>query len=815
LQAIRDRFFATGNPVDVLSERSAIVDSAILTAFAGHLRAAFPSGMALLAVGGFGRSELFPNSDVDVLILVDKPPQEQSARDALSTFLRELWDGGLRLSHSVHTVEECCTYHSTNLELNISLLDQRFLCGDADLYEKLHLRLPKFYASERLTITRHLIRQARERHEKFQNTVFHLEPNVKESPGGLRDLQLIGWLAKLRDPAREAPDWLAELGPEIRFLHTVRCYLHFHAGRDQNLLQFDLQEELAKLPSQPRIPVEQWMRQYFLCARKIHRASLQAIDTAESLLPSGLLTQLRQWRSRLSTSEISVSKDRLYLRAPQMLETDPELALRLIRFAGRHGLPLAPDTERRLVQALPALESHFSQPSPVWYHLQEIFALPHADLALRLLHETGVLAALMPEWKMIEGLVIRDFYHRYTVDEHTLIVAEHLYALRHTEDPALRRFADLLAEVESLPLLILAILLHDIGKSIDGPTHAAESTRLGEAVMERIQMPKEDRPFVRFLVEQHLLLSSIMNSRDLDDPATAVHLATKAGTVENLKYLTLMTYADISGVNPNSMTPWRLEQLWRVHSIGMRELTRELDTDRIHTDDDAPAHDFLEGFPSRYLRTHSQQEVLSHLQLEQIAREKGVGASLLRHGGVWKLTVITEDRPGLFASLVGALSGYGMDILKAEAFANQKGEILDSFTFADPGRTLELNPPEIEQLRATIEKAALGQVDIKSLLSRRRPPPTGKRGAFRPSIYFDSEVSHHATLVEIVTEDRIGLLYDFASVFAEEGCNIEVVLIDTEAHKALDVFYLTREGRKLTENEQFILEDKLRAVCLR
>lgn len=771
--------------------------------------------MALLAVGGFGRSELFPSSDVDVLILVERPPQEQAARDALSNFLRVLWDGGMRVSHSVHTVDECCTYHSTNLELSISLLDQRFLCGDSDLYSRLQLRLPKFFASERLTLTRHLIRQTRDRHDKFQTTVFHLEPNVKESPGGLRDLQMIAWLAKLRDPAREAPDWLAELGPEIRFLHTVRCYLHFHAGRDQNLLQFDQQEEMARLPFQARVPVEQWMRQYFLCARKIHRAALQAIDTAESLLPSGLLTQLRQWRTRLSTSEISVSKDRLYLRAPQMLETDPDLALRLIRFAGRHGLPLAPDTERRLVQALPIFEAYFADSRPVWNHLQEIFALPHAELSLRLLHETGVLAAIMPEWKLIEGLVVRDFYHRYTVDEHTLIVAEHLLSLRGSTDATLHRFSELLAEVESLSLLIFAILLHDIGKSIDGPTHAIESTRLGEAVMERIQMPHEDRQFVRFLVEQHLLLSSIMNSRDLDDPATAIHLAQRAGTVENLKYLTLMTYADISGVNPGSMTPWRLEQLWRVHSIGLRELTRELDTDRIHTEDDAPAHDFLEGFPSRYLRTHSQQEVSSHLELEQKAREKGVGASLVRHGGVWKLTVITEDRPGLFASLVGALSGFGMDILKAEAFANQKGEILDSFTFADPGRTLELNPPEIEQLRATIEKAAMGQLDVKSLLSRRRPSAAAKRGEFRPSIYFDSDVSHHATLVEIVTEDRIGLLYDFASVFAEENCNIEVVLIDTEAHKALDVFYLTREGRKLNENEQFLLEDKLRAVCLR
>jgi [protein-PII] uridylyltransferase len=436
-------------------------------------------------------------------------------------------------------------------------------------------------------------------------------------------------------------------------------------------------------------------------------------------------------------------------------------------------------------------------------------------LALRTMHETGLLGALLPEWRMIEGFVIRDFYHRYTVDEHTLIVAENLLALRKSTEPSRRRFAELLTEVDSLPLLVFAILLHDIGKSIDGPTHAQESARLGESMMARIQMPEDQRPFVRFLVEQHLALSSVMNSRDLDDPGTAKDLATRAGTVENLRYLALMTYADISGVNPTAMTPWRLEQLWRVYSIGLRELTRELDTDRIRTRSDAPASDFLEGFPSRYLRTHSTEDIEAHLALEAKARLSGVAVDLTRQAGVWKLTLITLDKPRLFASIAGALSGFGMDIVKAEAFANAKAEVLDVFTFADPGRALELNPSEIDRLRATIEKAALGTLDVRQMLDRRvRPQPKQRGERLRPTIYFDSDASAHATLVEIIAEDRIGLLYDFARVFAESNCNIEVVLIDTEAHKALDVFYLTCEGRKLTENEQFVLEDRLRVACL-
>jgi len=819
LQKIKERFFSDGNPVAVLAERTALVNNVLCSAFLEHLAPVYPKGMTLLAVGGYGRSELFPHSDVDVLILVERAPADDRSRDALSTFLRVCWDSGLRISHSVHTVDECCEYHQTNVELNISLLDQRFLCGDDALYRSLSVRLPKFIAAERQVLLRHLIRQTRERHEKFQNTVYHLEPNVKEAPGGLRDLHVIGWLAKLQDPSRELPDWLGELGPEIEFLYTLRCYLHFTAGRDQNVLQFDAQEDIVRQPFitgiDPAKPIESWMRRFFLSARRIHRAALQAIDVSETMVPSGLFTQFREWRSRLSTSEISVAKERLLLRNPQMLESEPELALRLMTFIARHGLVLATDTERRISRAIPAIEAYFAEPRPLWNHLREIFSLPHAMLALRTMHETGLLGALLPEWRLIEGFVVRDFYHRYTVDEHTLIVAQNLLALRKQSEGPRRRFAELLTEVDSLPLLILAILLHDIGKSIDGPTHAMESARFGETIMARVRMPEEQRPFVRFLVEQHLALSSVMNSRDLDDPATAKDLASRAGTVENLRYLALMTYADISGVNPSAMTPWRLEQLWRVYSIGLRELTRELDTDRIHVEPDAPASEFLEGFPIRYLRTHSKEEVEAHLALEQQARKSGVAVELARHGGVWKLALVTLDRPRLFASIVGALSGFGMDILKAEAFANAKGEVLDAFTFADPGRALELNPPEVDRLRSTIEKAAMGTLDVRQMLERRvRPQPKPRGERLRPSIYFDSEASSHATLVEIIAEDRIGLLYDFARVFAESGCNIEVVLIDTEAHKALDVFYLTCEGRKLTENEQFVLEDRLRAACL-
>ena len=264
------------------------------------------------------------------------------------------------------------------------------------------------------------------------------------------------------------------------------------------------------------------------------------------------------------------------------------------------------------------------------------------------------------------------------------------------------------------------------------------------------------------------------------------------------------------------MTPWRLDQLWRIYIIGHRELTRELDTDRIKAPQgvSASAAGFLEGLPVRYLRTHTGEQIEEHARLAAVAADNGVGLEVKKESGVWRLSLITKDRPRLFSSIAGALSAFGLNIVKAEAFSNQRGEIVDAFTFTDPGRNLELNPSETDRLKSTLERVALGKADVRALLSgRRKADPPSQRERLRPSVEFDNEASGHATLVEIMAEDKPGLLYELATVFSETGCNIEVVLIDTEAHKALDVFYVTRAGEKLKDSDLGAVEERLLVVC--
>jgi [protein-PII] uridylyltransferase len=792
--------------------RTEEVDRVVKAAADEHLASGISTAFAVLGVGGYGRGELFPYSDVDLLILLEREPDAR-AKEPLSQFLRALWDSFVKASHSVRTVDECCQLHENNVHLSISLLDVRFLSGSAELFDSLTGKLREFFKRHSRPLLRGLSDLTTSRHAKFNNTVYRLEPNIKESPGGIRDIHFLQWASQLapdKEPLRHAA---AEVADAREFLYRLRFFLHQQSGRDNNLLSFELQDQAAEvLPPEPLKP-EDWMRDYYRHARSCFQPSLQALDFI-SRGEAGLVRQFLDRRDRLSTAEFTVAHNRVLLRNPGATLASLRSLFSLFIFVGRHGIPLSWDAERRVRERIAALAE---QPAEKlgWSDWHALLEQPNAALALHNMQDCNVLTAALAPWKSIDSLVVRDFYHRYTVDEHTLVAIESIDDLLRTKDEKLSRFRQLAVDGNDLALLRMAILLHDIGKGTTPGDHIVGSCETATEFLGAIGTPEAEQRVVQFLIKHHLDLSLVMNGRDLDDPATARFLSSQIGTYEDLRKLTLLTYADVSAVNPTAMTPWRAEQLWRVHSVAAAQLTRELVSERIHQSEKAAASvplrpelaTFLEGFPTRYRRIHSDAQIEEHFRLEQLRLRAGVALEIHREPGAYALTVLAADQPGLFAAFCGSLASFGLNIVKAEAASNSSGCALDEFRFTDPARTLELNPEEMERLRWTVECVVRGAIEVSDLLKRRRPRGRSAASRMPSTIRFDDLASDSSTLLNFSGEDRPGLLFDLASALTEAECNIEVVLVNTEGDRAIDVLYVTRQGGKLDSPTQ----DHLRA----
>jgi len=786
-QRIRDSFFQSRSATEALEGRTALVDQLVRERWTW-----MPKNIALAAVGGYGRKELFPFSDIDLLILTPDEKAQAAIKEPLSMCLRDLWDKGLRISQSVHTPADCNHIDSGNAELAVSLLDRRFLAGDESLFHQIR--------DPRPDLGKNIAQLTKERHTRFQDTIYHLEPNVKDAPGGLRDLQVLRWLAKLGEAEGENP-----AGTERLF--QIRCFLHYLAGRDDNKLSFERQDEIAELSGSPS--PEHLMREYYRAARDIARIANRRLEAFEARR-STLFSQFRDRSSRLSNPDFTVLHGEVFLRSPTAIQNDPAVELRLFQFIAHHDLPLAANTARRLDEGKGNFEAWARSQAALWPQVRDVLKEPHAARALRAMHDCGALQAIFPELREIDALVIRDFYHRYTVDEHTLVAIQSIFDLRGKPGDS---FGDLAVEADEIDLLTMALLFHDVGKGTPGEGHVTASVRVARGALLRVGMTEREWETVAFLIGAHLDMSSVMNGRDLSDPLTIRDMAAKAGTIERLKLLTLLTCADIGAVNPSALTPWRKQLLWNLYSATYSELTRELSA-RIKQPErevNPSLRQFLEGLPPRYLRTHTEDEIAEHLRLEREGGHRGVHVSL-KKSAAWVLTIVAGDRPYLFSATAAAISSFGFNILKVEAFSNARGTVIDTFTFADPARTLELNPSEKDDVVRTVTRAIRGEIALDVLLKRRPKvkPDAHAMAASRVSV--DNQASPAATLIEMTAQDRPGLLYDVSSVISRRGVNIEVVLVDTEAKKAIDVFYVTRLGKKLGDEEAKDLADAISAV---
>ncbi len=874
--AIEQGFSVTGEGRAALARRTALVDSIvqrlwneIIVGFvigsidssdsgSGPADPNVPKNFSLVAIGGYGRGWLFPHSDIDLLFL-HGGNSENEFKDPIRRFSQELWDLRLKLSPATRNLAECERLDPNNVEFAISLLDCRYLAGDRELFSKLREKaVPRLVGRDCQNLIQNLGEITRARHHKFGNTVFHLEPNVKDGPGGLRDYNVANWLALISamEKLKVWPDTQTLLPVSSRraldealdFQVSVRCFLHFRHGRHDNTLTWEAQDEAAArkigVTDTEIANAADWMRVYFGHVRSVHRVCTQLLEELPAAW-SSLYRQFQGWRSRVASDDFAVVDGLIFLKQPRQSESvvrlenretwgtqlrDPEMLLKLFHFMAEHGLKLSTTTEYKVEQALPALAATPPRGAELWLYLQETLVQPHAADALRAMNALRLLTLLLPELKGIKALVVRDFYHRYTVDEHSFLAIENLHRLKESKSEWDQRFGQLLSELEQPELLYLALLLHDSGKAVPSENHVELSLQLTDSCTDRLDLDPVDRETVRYLVTSHLEMSAAMR-RDVFDPANVKAFAERVGVPERLKMLCLMTYADIKAVNPEAMTPWKADNLWQLYIACANYLSRSAD-ERVHTDADGISHGmanlahlrslapvagkkiniFLEGLPQRYLRIHGATDVLAHAEMAGRLGQDGVQLSLKQVRHWYELTLITTDRPFLFASVSGSLAAWGMNIVKANAFSNAAGMVVDTFYFTDRFRTLEMNLQEWERLKKSIASVVKGEADLARMLRDRLKSEkgSGTKVKIETQIEFDDSCSANSTLVQVLTQDRPGLLYRMCSLVSKHECNIEIALIETEGQMAIDVLYLTSGGLKLSAQRQVELEQALR-----
>ena len=775
------------------------VDTLLQRLFFDAAPAAQP--VAILALGGYGRRHLTLHSDVDILVLFEGSIGADDER-FLNGFLNPLWDLHLVVGHQVRELADFARLETDNPEFLLALLDARRVVGDPALHSRFvaAFHRPETHAS----ILELLQRLIDDRHEKFNGTLYQLEPDTKDAPGALRDLLAVRTIARLTDPGLlgRGPADPARLDDAEDFLLRVRSHVHLERKRNQNVLSHELQETAAQAlgyAGEPQQRVERLMSDYFRHARIVSRSLEWARKTAP--IPVGV--------------NLVQSNDGIRFVDPQRAAREPHTWLHAFQAAIDHGSAVADEALALIQQHVDryAAEDFFptaDSQQALWHFLK-----PRPGLYARLseMHDRGLLGRIFPEFQGIMSRVVRDFYHKYTVDEHTLLTIRNLERLTDPPTPSRQRFAGLLGDLAAPELLVLSLLFHDVGKWRD-EDHAVESVRLARQMFLRLPLPAESRAIVEFLIEHHLRMSMVAFRRDTEDPEIVKHFADLVGIEERLKMLCLLTLVDIEAVSLETLTPWREELLWRLYVDTYNHLTLGYGDERIQHDQSGVAdllagrppelsepeiRHFLEGLPRRYLQLFERDAIYRHVRLSREITPDHVHAALERKGAMWELTVVTLDKPFLFSNICGVLSSFGMDILRGHAMTNPNGLVLDIFQFTDEDRYLELNADGRERFLDVLEAAVSGRLDVTARLHAREHSVLydGMVRRFAPVIHADNHSSRRYTILDIIASNAIGLLHRISRVISRHGCDVDLVLIATEGAKAIDVFHITADGAKL------------------
>ncbi|GMV79539.1 MAG: bifunctional uridylyltransferase/uridylyl-removing enzyme [Planctomycetota bacterium] len=821
-------------------------------------------GVALLAMGSYGRREMSPYSDLDVLVLYSgsaAPESETKLDTLLGGLIRPLWDAGFTLGHAVRTPEECIAIMEEGvagdlaLETATALLEARFVSGDtvlANLFLKKDL--PDFFKARGRPFVEAKLEETLQRHRRLGASIYRTQPNLKESPGALRDFQLSLWIDRASQLSGHLPrlekrplvseEIVREARAGYERLTTFRTGLHGACGRKQDVLDYQMQASLAKELGYP--DTEEWrgsellLRDYFTAATAIHRLADTVIRRyrEERALAERDIEQLRRRPLDRNFTRIG---DHLYMARRDVFAGADWLvpAMQAFHHMARLGISLAQEIRTAIrARVLELDEKSRRHPEAARLFVELLGRRAGVGRALRGMRNVGLLGEYLPEFGAVQGLVILDVFHDFTVDEHTLFVVDYVDRLYATGDPADRFKRELLERQDRLHVLRLACLCHDLGKSRGGPGHSKRGALMIPLIAERLGLPERDTRTLIWLVDNHLLFSKTSLRRDTADPKLLEELTEQIRTRERLDLLYLLTCADISAVGQGSFTHWKDELLRELYK--RMELTLEPQPGAAEPAPHAPGHleaellagaesegereairRHLQQVPSRYLVEVSLDEARLHLRLvgQLVARKREALAAVLGEGPLVDVWVVTTDKAKRFAQITGAFLGMGVNIVSAVAYTRQDGLILDQFKVSLP-QDGAVVPDETfwRKVCDEIERTLEGHTDIRAKIEtvRRRIPRVPQiTRAIEPEIKFDNKLSEEYTILDIVCGDRIGLLYGLSRALSDLGCDIHFAKVDTNRGLCNAVYYVREmNGGKIEDAEKIhVIRLLLKAVA--
>ncbi len=792
---------------------------------------AAPASLVLVALGGYGRGELGPLSDLDLMVIYDGEMTAFVQR-ATQGLLYTLWDLGLTVGHSVRSLPDCVDMATTDFTSRTSMQEARYLVGDRRLFQRFRKVLSEnVYRKDFGQFLETALAERDQRYRKFGGSPYMGEPNVKESAGGLRDLHTAMWLASTKFNTRTLRDLLEkglitereqrQTDLALTFLWRVRNELHFLSGHKNDVLARDIQPEIAAHfgyeSDENSLGVEKFMRDYYLHARVVHRVSSRLIARCQETL-SRRGTVQRRLRQEALADGLYVMDERIHLVHPdgRDLREDPARLMKVFWHSHRLGLELGLEVELAVEEALDLVDDRFRRSIETRDLFLDICRnWGRVAQTLRQMHEVGFLGRYLPEFGALTCLVQYDVYHKFTADQHSLIAVENLEALAPDASTEAQGVAQVLNEVERPDILMLGMLLHDIGKG-KGHAHVAKGIPLAEELTARLGLEGEAAGAVIFLVGQHVSLSHIAQRRDVNDPKTVEALAELCGTPERLRMLYLLTFADMRAVGPGVMTGWQSQILWELYSGAFRRLTGGR-PERLTREDAAqrvtaelrdvtlkravPGH--LAMMSERYLATTPAARIAAHLRLIERLEEDPVATELFHHRdlGSSDLVIVTRDVPGLFSLIGGSLAAHGINILSAQIHTRADGIAIDTFQVNDPFGEAVTEEARWRRTLESLRRVLLGEQAVEALLASRRAGRPGEGNVpGPPKVSVDNHLSDTHTVVEVKCPDRVGLLYLITRTLATLGLSIASARIATDIDHAFDTFYVVdRRGRRIDD----------------